>query len=149
MKKWDKCMTVAYTKYIMPKHFLFKICQNPQDLKTKLELNLKLVLKLSVMLPTWEHLVFKTCLWHLEVSTHSITVYSACLLHFGGLVASILIKIFLIPHIAFSVCMQMPFTLGILYFLQMPIYFKFRIEVHLRKLQFWKNKPRKNTKTSL
>lgn len=32
----------------------------------------------------------------------------------------------------------MPFTLGSLYFLQMPIYFKFCVEVHLKKFQFWK-----------
>lgn len=136
-------MTVAYANYIMPEPFLFKIYQNPQDLKTRLELNLNLMVQFSVVLCTWEHLVFKTCLWHLEVSTHSITVGSACLLHFEGLVASILIEIFLKPHIAFSVCMRMPFTLGILCFLQMPIYFKFHIEVHLRKLQFWKKNPGK------
>lgn len=123
-------MIVAYGKYIMPKPFLFKIGPNPQDLKNRLELNLNLVLQLSVVLPTWEHLVFKICLWRLEIYTHSITVGSACLLHFGGLVASILIKISLKPHIAFSVRMQMPFTLGILYFLQTPIYFIFHIEVH-------------------
>lgn len=81
-----------------------------QDLKTRLELNWSLTLELSVVVATWKHLVFKTCLWHLEVFTHSITVGSACLLHSGGLVASILIKIFLIPHIAFTVCMRMPFT---------------------------------------
>lgn len=40
----------------------------------------------------------------------------------------------------------MPFTLGILYFLQIPIYFKFHIEVHLRKLQFWKKTKEKYKK---